>query len=53
MADILLEHVFGKPSFTWGSADLIKTGEDRKQYINALKAADKDDYELLLKFVRS
>ena len=53
IADILLEHVFGKPSFTWGSVDLIKSGEDRKKYIEALKAADKGEYALLFEFVRS
>lgn len=53
MADILLEYVFNKPPFTWGSADLIKSGEDRKKYIESLQAADKEDYKLLLRFVRS
>ena len=53
MADILLEYVFDKPPFTWGKADLIKSGEDRTKYIESLIAADKDDYELLMQFVRS
>ena len=53
MADILLEYVFNKPPFTWGSADHIKSGQDRKKYIEALQAADKEDYTLLLGFVRS
>lgn len=53
MADILLEYVFHRPLFTWGGADLIKSGQDRKKYIESLHAADKDDYKLLLEFVRS
>ena len=53
MADIILEHIFSKPPFTWGSADLITTGEDRKRYIEALRAADNKEYKLLLEFVRS
>jgi len=53
MADILLEYVLNQSPFTWGKANLIKTGEDRKRYIEALRAADNNDYELLLEFVRS
>lgn len=53
MADILLEHLFNKPPFTWGSADLKYSGEDRKKYIEALRAADKGEYKLLFEFVRS
>jgi len=53
MADILLEYVFDKPPFTWGKTDLIKSGEDRTKYIESLLAADEDDYELLIQFVRS
>ena len=53
MADILLKYVFDKNRFTWGKADLIKSGKDRKKYIESLKAADKEDYALLMQFVRS
>lgn len=53
MADILLENVLGKPRFTWGSANLIYTGDDRRRYIEALVAADRGEYKHLLKFVRS
>jgi Fic-DOC domain mobile mystery protein B len=53
MTDILLESVFNKLPFTWGRANLKKTGEDRKKYIEALKSADNGKYELLLEFVRS
>ena len=52
-ADILLEDVLDKPAFTWGKADLIKSGIDRKTYIDSLMAADRGDYGLLLGFVRS
>lgn len=34
IADILLEYVFNKPPFTWGKADLIKSGEDRKNILS-------------------
>ena len=53
MADLLLENFLKKPPFTWGSATLTKTGDDRKRYIESLKATDRGDYELLLEFVRS
>jgi len=53
MADILLEMVLGKPPFTWGKTNLIKSGDDRKKYIEALIAADRGEYKQLLEFVRS
>lgn len=53
MADILLERFFEKLPFTWGNANLTKTGDDRKRYIESLAAADRGDYDLLLEFVRS
>jgi hypothetical protein len=53
MADALLEYVFNEPPLTWGSADLIESGEDRKKYIESLMAADRGEYDLLLEFVRS
>ncbi|MHC4882124.1 MAG: mobile mystery protein B [Planctomycetota bacterium] len=53
MADILLVRFLNRPLFTWGSASLAKTGDDRKRYIESLVAADRGDYELLLNFVRS
>lgn len=52
-ADILLEYVLNKPSFTWGNANLVKAGSDRKRYIESLIAADKGDYSELLEFARS
>jgi Fic-DOC domain mobile mystery protein B len=53
MADILLETMFHRRPFTWGSANLITAGEDRKRYIESLVAADRGDYASLLEFVRS
>jgi Fic-DOC domain mobile mystery protein B len=53
MADILLENVLKKPPFTWGSANLIIAGLDRKKYIESLIAADGGDYKPLLDFVRA
>lgn len=43
----------GEAEFTWGRTSLHKDGEARKEYITALRAADKGDYSILLKFARS
>jgi Fic-DOC domain mobile mystery protein B len=51
--DLLLEYTLNKSPFTWGNANLNKSGDDRKQYIEALIAADRGDYNLLLEFARS
>jgi Fic-DOC domain mobile mystery protein B len=53
MADIILAHLLKQPRFTWGSGNLLNAGDCRKQYIDALRAADRYDYGPLLAFVRS
>ena len=53
VADILLENILNKPSFTWGYANLVKSSDDRKRYIESLMAADRGEYKKLLEFVRS
>jgi len=53
MTDILLVHLLGQPRFIWGSGNLVNADDCRQQYINALRAADRLDYSLLLAFVRS
>jgi len=52
MADILVQRQ-GRPLFTWGSADIIRAGDFRRSYIDALRAADKNDIQPLLSFARS
>ncbi|KKL57412.1 hypothetical protein LCGC14_2235640, partial [marine sediment metagenome] len=37
----------------WGNANLVKSGDDRKRYIESLVDADRGDYKKLLEFVRS
>lgn len=51
-ADLLIARM-GEPRFTWGRTNLIETGEARRQYIDALRAADGHDIEPLLAFARS
>jgi Fic-DOC domain mobile mystery protein B len=52
LGDILISNVLGKPHFTWGSTDLLKPGEARKEYLEALRAADNQEYEPLIEFAR-
>ncbi len=53
---LLIKHL-EKSAFTWGRASIgkgiDKEGEVRSQYINALREADRGDYQALLTFVRS
>lgn len=50
MADLLMRN-FGNKKLNWGSNNLTKISAIRKQYIEALKYADKSDYSKLLNFV--
>jgi Fic-DOC domain mobile mystery protein B len=51
-ADVLAQRL-GRPIFTWGGADITQAGDFRRVYINALRAADKNDILPLLAFARS
>lgn len=53
IADVLLENILNRPPFTWGNANLVKSSDDRKRYIESLIAADGGEYKHLLEFVRS
>jgi Fic-DOC domain mobile mystery protein B len=52
IADILAMKL-RRPAFTWGAADLVKPGEARAQYLNAIRAADQGDIQPLIQFARS
>jgi|SRR5579859_635440 len=52
VADVLAVRL-GRPEFTWGAKDLIKPGEAREKYLQAVRAADADDLKPLLDFARS
>jgi Fic-DOC domain mobile mystery protein B len=43
----------GRPTFSWGSANLAKEGEARPRYLEAIRAADNGDIRPLLNFARS
>jgi Fic-DOC domain mobile mystery protein B len=52
IADVLAIKL-GCPAFTWGSANLVKEGEARNQYLQSIRAADNGDIQPLLNFARS
>jgi Fic-DOC domain mobile mystery protein B len=43
----------GKPFFSWGGLSLVKPGEAREQYLQALRVADTGDIAPLATFARS
>jgi len=49
--DVVLEKEMEVASVNWGADSLSTDGDHRERYINALRAADKNDYELLVEFV--
>jgi len=52
MADAVLQKIYGDEPIDWaGGHDLQAMNERRKDYIDALRAADRGDYDSLFKFV--
>lgn len=52
-ADLLITQQSGGSRFTWGRANLQATGDVRRAYIDALRAADGYDMTALVDFARS
>jgi len=53
IADIIIEKIHNRPVFSWGGARVLEETDIRVQYLQAIRKADKGDFELLLKFSRS
>lgn len=53
MADIIITSIFQKEIFSWGSSNLVKSGNVRKRYISAIREADHENYLPLIEFARS
>ena len=53
MTDLFLSQKLHSLRFSWGSGNLIASGEIRQQYIDSLRAADRGEYGVLTRFVRS
>jgi Fic-DOC domain mobile mystery protein B len=52
IADVVAQRM-GRPVFTWGGAHLVHAGDFRRAYIDALRAADRNDIQPLLTFART
>jgi Fic-DOC domain mobile mystery protein B len=52
IADVLAMKL-GRPTFTWGSVSLLKEGEARGKYLQAIRTADDGDVRPLVEFARS
>ena len=52
MADILISNLFDRPVFSWGRSDLTKSGDSRREYLNAIYEADKGNIQPLINFAR-
>jgi len=53
LADVIISHIFNMPVFSWGSSNLVRQGDARKQYIDAIHSADQGIILPLLTFARS
>lgn len=53
MADLIMEKLYKKNFFTWGSTNLVKANETRSNYIKAVKKADQQDILPLIAFAKS
>jgi Fic-DOC domain mobile mystery protein B len=53
LADIVIEKIFKLPHYTWGAGNLVKEGDQRNAYLNAIRAADAGAIQPLIDFARS
>ena len=53
LADVVIEHIFKEPVYSWGSANLVDAGDARKRYLTSLRAADRGNFNTLIEFARS
>jgi hypothetical protein len=51
MTDVILETILDVLPIEWGAGTLDVNGKHRQVYISALRAADNNDYQLLINFV--
>ena len=52
MADLIMEYVFDKEIFSWNNSNMVKANDIRKEYIAALKEADKGNIKPLIEFAK-
>ena len=52
MADIIVNHIFKKPIFSWNKTNLNQKNSARTKYLVAIRAADNGDIKPLIEFAR-
>jgi len=53
MSDLIMEKLYNKTFFSWGSTNLVKATATRSNYIKAVKNADQQDILPLIAFAKS
>lgn len=53
MADIIVSHIYDEPVFMWNGINLTDEGEERDNYLDALKKADQHNIQPLIDFASS
>lgn len=53
IADVIIDKIYGKQLFSWGSGNLVAQGDARAKYLHAVKKADQGSFNDLLTFARS
>ena len=53
MADIIMESIFNKEAFGWHQSNMVNSNNGRKEYIRALRQADRGDIRPLIEFATS
>ena len=53
IADIIMESIFKQSNFTWHQSNMVKPDETRKNYIAALRKADKGNILPLIEFANT
>jgi Fic-DOC domain mobile mystery protein B len=52
VADIMISKIFSESVFSWGHSDLSGVNSGRKEYIEAIRKADSDNFKPLIDFAR-
>jgi Fic-DOC domain mobile mystery protein B len=53
MADVIIEKIYGREVFSWGSGNLSDNNQGREQYLRSVKLADQEEFKPLIEFARS
>lgn len=53
MADVIIEKIYRQPVFSWGAAGINSSQDARILYLQAVKEADRNNFESLVTFARS